>query len=258
MPVSIITHSTMSHYRAGATFHHTSSLIKALPEQFASCLRASARTVSLPQGKILFEKGDAGDGCYWLEEGVLKVILASQSGEQRILAILGAGAIVGELAMIDGLPRSATVEAVRDCRLSFVSRATFHSCLAEHPKIYDYLINTLVARLRQADDEAAAASFLSVGARIARAVLQFAYHLGEEKQPGKINIRHAIRQSDLAAMAGVARESVSRTLGDWNDRQIIERMSRNNYVIYKSKLERVARSTTVERPTVSPILYSSD
>ena len=80
----------------------------------------------------MFERGDAGDGCYWLRRGVLAVCVASASGEQRILAILGQGAIVGELAMIDGLPRSASVQAIRDCELTFVA-AAFTEMLNQHP-----------------------------------------------------------------------------------------------------------------------------
>src|SRR5512139_2165428 len=105
--------------------------------------------------------GEPGDGCYWLQQGVLKVVVASQRGERRILAVLGPGSIVGELAMIDDLPRSATVEAISDCHLKFVSRAAFTACLDNHPEIYRYLVSTLVGRLRMADEEAAAASFLN-------------------------------------------------------------------------------------------------
>src|SRR5258708_5083448 len=112
----------------------------------------SATKVLLAKNKTLFRKGDAGDGCYWLQCGVLTVGVSSQRGEERILGILGPGSIVGELAMIDGLPRSATVQALRDCKLSFVSRAAFAECLIEHPKLYEHLVLILVARLRQADE----------------------------------------------------------------------------------------------------------
>ena len=70
-------------------------------------------TISLKKGQTLFEIGAVGDGCYWLEEGVLKVSIASPQGAERILAILGPGSIVGELAMLDGLPRSATVQGAQ-------------------------------------------------------------------------------------------------------------------------------------------------
>lgn len=188
----------------------------------------------------MFERGDAGDGCYWLRRGVLAVCVASATGERRILAILGPGAIVGELAMIDGLPRSASIQAIRDCELSFFSRAAFTEMLQRSPELYVDIVTTLAARLRQSDEDLAASSFLSVRARVARALLQFARQLGEEAGPGRILIRHNITQSDLAAMAGVARESVSRTLREWQRQKIVEKSSRAGYVVHRTSLEHAA------------------
>src|SRR6478752_4021043 len=71
-----------------------------LPPELSGKLLAGERTITLREGETLFERGDAGDGCYWLKRGVLAVLIASAKGEQRILAILGAGAVVGEVAMI--------------------------------------------------------------------------------------------------------------------------------------------------------------
>jgi CRP/FNR family transcriptional regulator len=198
------------------------------------------RAVGLAKGETLFERGDAGDGCYWLRRGVVTVCAASASGEQRILAILGPGALIGELAMIDGLPRSATVQAVRDCSLSFISRAAFTALLRQHPELHTEIMATLAARLRQSDEDMIASSFLTVRARVARALLQFARHLGEEADPGWVLIQHRVTQSDLAAMAGVARESVSRTLGVWQKEKIVEGSPRDGYVVDKSRLEREA------------------
>ena len=77
-------------------------------------------------------------------------------------------------------------------------------------------------RLRQSDEDMVASSFLTARARVARALLQFAHHLGEEVVPGRSLIRYRITQNDLAAMAGVARESVSRTFREWHRQEIVE------------------------------------
>lgn len=225
-----------------AAFFSSHNLLSGLPREYAARLLARAPVVALEKGQALFEIGAEGDGCYWLEEGVLKVSMASQQGTERILAILGPGAIVGELAMIDGLPRSATVQALRDSRLTFVARSIFLDCLREHPEIYGHLVTTLVARLRQADEEVAAASFLSLKARVARALLQFAKYLGEPAaEPGQIVIRHKLRQDDLAALADVARENASRILSEWKKRKIVDRQSPSVYIIHQARLEREAR-----------------
>ena len=215
-------------------------LLTKLPREVLSQLRTGERKLKLREGETLFERGDTGDGCYWLRHGVLAVCVASATGEQRILALLGPGAIVGELAMIDGLPRSATIQAVRDCELTFVGRAAFTEMLHQHPELYVDIVTTLAARLRQSDEDMMASSFLTVRARVARALLQFARHFGEEAVPGRSLIRYKITQNDLAAMAGVARESVSRTFREWHRQKIVEGSSRTGYVVHKGKLESIA------------------
>ena len=91
-----------------------SGILPNLPIQFSERLLANAKPQSLAEREVLFEAGDVADGCYRLEQGLLKVSIASPQGDERILTILGPGSIVGELAIIDGLPRSATVVAIRD------------------------------------------------------------------------------------------------------------------------------------------------
>ena len=210
-------------------------------------LLSTAKHVSLKEGDVLFRQGAPGDGCYWLEAGILSVSIASNKGDERVLAVLGPGSIVGELAMLDGLPRSATVRAIRDCTLAFLARATFKAGLCRDPDTYRYLVDVLVGRLRHADEEAAAATFLPVRARVARALLHLARYLGEPMTPGecdRIFIRHNLTHHDLAALAGVARESVSRTLSVWRDKGIVEPSGRAAQVVSLSALEAEAASGT--------------
>src|SRR5215475_2834525 len=122
-------------------------LLSDLPEQLSSGLLANAKPVKLAADEILFLAGDPGDGCYRLNEGLLKVSSTSHTGAERILAILGPGAIVGDLAMIDGLPRSASVTALRDCKLSFISRSAFDAFAAKEPEVYKYFLKLLATRL---------------------------------------------------------------------------------------------------------------
>jgi CRP/FNR family transcriptional regulator len=132
--------------------------------------------------------------------------------------------------MIDGLPRSATAHAVKDTLLSFVTSDSFNECLTAHPEVYKYLVECLAARLREANDALAAANFLNSEARLARAMLELAHLLGEHQGDGRILIQHPIRVYDLAAMAGIARENVSRILGGWERRGIVTRSSRLFYI----------------------------
>jgi CRP/FNR family transcriptional regulator, cyclic AMP receptor protein len=101
----------------------TQGLLLGLPEHLFARLFNRTAKVRLRADETLFVTGDAGDGCYRVENGLLKVTMVSRSGSERILAFVGPGTIVGELSVVDSLPRSASVIAVRDATLSFLSRA---------------------------------------------------------------------------------------------------------------------------------------
>src|SRR4029077_9795679 len=164
-------------------------LLSDLPEQLSSTILANAKPVKLSADEVLFLTGDPGDGCYRLEEGMIKVSMDSPSGAERILAILGPGSIVGDMAMIDGRPRSASVSALRDCKLSFVFRAAFETVAEKNPEIYKHLLNMLAARLRDTDQVVAAGTFLPVKGRVARALLDLAKAFGNEVGGGRVVIR---------------------------------------------------------------------
>ncbi len=203
----------------------TPSLLTGLPEHLSANLFTSATPAKLNADEVLFLAGDAGDGCYRVEDGLLKVIMVSRGGTERILAFLGPGAIVGELSIIDGLPRSATVVAVRAAILSFLSRAAFEDFAKKHPEIYKSLVTLIAARLRETDAALAAGSFLPLRGRVACTLLELAQEFGQDVGAGRIVIRQKIGQSDLAAMAGIARENVSRILNDWKRRKLVSRLS---------------------------------
>jgi CRP/FNR family transcriptional regulator, cyclic AMP receptor protein len=215
-----------------------STFLSAVPEHLALRLFAKAVLVQVAADQALFLAGDPGDGCYRVEHGLLKIGMASPAGSERILAIVGPGAIIGELSVIDGRPRSASVTAVRESRLSFVSREAFEAFADRHPEIYKHLLHLLAARLRDTDAAVAAASFLPLSGRVARCLLDLAAAFGESVGGGRIVIRHKIAQSDLAAMAGAARENVSRILNEWARRKLITRPSGYYCLEDKKRLER--------------------
>jgi CRP/FNR family transcriptional regulator, cyclic AMP receptor protein len=215
-------------------------LLTDLPRHLSVDLFSAAMPVKLKADASLFLAGDVGDGCYRLEEGLLKVSMMSRGGTERILAFLGPGAVVSELSIIDGRPRSASVVAVRPANLSFISRAAFESFAAKHPEVYKSLVTLIAARLRETDAVLAAGSFLPLRGRVACTLLELAHDFGHEVGAGRIVIRQKIGQSDLAAMAGVARENVSRILNDWKRRNLVSRLSGYYCLENKAKLQNEA------------------
>jgi CRP/FNR family cyclic AMP-dependent transcriptional regulator len=214
------------------------NLFSVFPEHLSSQLFDHAKHVKLAGDEVLFIAGDPGDGCYRIEQGLLKVSIIGPSGAERILAILGPGAIVGELATLDGLPRSASVTAVRPSELIFISRATFETFAQTHPEVYKHLVTLLAARLRDTDEVLAAGSFLPLKGRVARALFDLAEAFGQPVGDGRILIRQKVSQSDVAAMAGIARENVSRILNEWIRLKLVSRLSGYYCLEDRAKLEK--------------------
>jgi CRP-like cAMP-binding protein len=206
-------------------FSAPENVLSVLPKEISAALFAAARPHHLKADQVLFMAGDPGDGCYRVETGLLKVTVTSASGRERILAILGPGALVGELAMIDAEPRSASVVAARDSDVSYISRHTFEAVAEAHPEVYRHIVNLLVRRLRDTNSVVTAMTFLSLKGRVAYALLGLAEAFGQDVGSGRILVRQKITQSDLAAMTGIARENVSRIVNDWIRLKLISRLS---------------------------------
>jgi CRP-like cAMP-binding protein len=218
----------------------SSGLLSSLPQHLFTDLFEHATKARLKADEVLFISGDTGDGCYRVEDGLLKVTMVSRAGSERILAFLGPRAIVGEMAIIDGLPRSASVVAVRPAVLSFLSRVEFEDFANKHPQVYKSLLTLLAARLRETDSTVAAGSFLPLRGRVACTLLELAQDFGEDVGSGRIVIHQKISQSDLAAMAGIARENVSRILNDWKRRNMVTRLSGYYCIENKAQLQHEA------------------
>jgi CRP/FNR family transcriptional regulator, cyclic AMP receptor protein len=216
------------------------SLLSRLPEHLLTRLFGGAATVRLKTDEVLFLAGDTGDGCYRVEDGLLKVTMISRAGKERILAFLGPGGIVGEMSIIDQLPRSANVVAVRPAILRFLGRTDFQHFARIHPEVYESLVALLVARLRETDTTIAVETFLPVRGRIACTLLELAQEFGRDVGSGRIVIHQKICQADVAAMAGVSREQVNRTLNDWKRRKLVNQLDGYYWIENQAQLQKEA------------------
>ncbi|MBY0532526.1 MAG: Crp/Fnr family transcriptional regulator [Xanthobacteraceae bacterium] len=221
-------------------FRRNNQFVTALPGALSSGLFARAARIKLSTDELLFNAGDEGNGCYRIESGLLKLSILSEDGGERILDVLGPGAIVGELSMIDGAPRSTAVYAVRDAELSFISRAAFLAFADSHPELYRHVATLLAQRVREMNDVAVAWSFLSLEGRVAYALLELAEAFGEDVTDGRRLIRQKIEQGDIAAMAGIARENASRILNKWARDKIISRHAGYYCIDAREKVEELA------------------
>jgi CRP/FNR family cyclic AMP-dependent transcriptional regulator len=221
-------------------FRRSNQFVTQLPDELSSGLFAKAARVKLIADELLFSAGDEGNGCYRVESGLVKLSILSEDGDERILDILGPGSVVGELSMIDGAPRSTAVYAVHDCELSFVSRPAFLAFAEDHPELYRHVTSLLATRVREMNDVAVAWSFLSLEGRVAYALLELVEACGEEIDGKRMLIRQKVEQSDIAAMAGIARENASRILNKLIRDKIVSRHAGYYCIEARDKIEELA------------------
>jgi CRP-like cAMP-binding protein len=169
---------------------------------------------------ILMEE-DAGTALFVIVKGKVKVSRNSNDGREVILTILGESDFFGEMAILDGLTRSATVTAIDESELFLIQRNDFLNLLYEHPEVSVALLQELTRRLRNADMKIKALSLKDAEGKVATVILQLADDIGKIKQ-GVVEIEKLPLQQDLANMAGTSRETISRTLHSFAKKGYVE------------------------------------
>jgi len=165
---------------------------------------------SFPPGVRVFHEGDDSDACYVVRTGDLRVTREHSDGRAIALATLGPGDFFGELAMLDGGARSASVETLSDADLLALPASDMRRVIAAHGDIAAKLIVALTRRLRETNERVARQSFQTVPSRVAGVLSQL---IAEEAIPeNRDGITIRMTQADLAQLAGTSRESVSRFL----------------------------------------------
>jgi CRP-like cAMP-binding protein len=164
-------------------------------------------------GAIVFREGDSGDSLHIVVEGSVRIFVASASGEEATIALLGPGEFVGHLALLDGRPRSASAVAAQRTRTLVVTRNTFAQWLSARPKAALALLEALSLQLRRTDEALADLAFLDLPQRLAKRLLDLAAGYPELRTSGPAGVpRLRITQGELASMLGVSRESVNKQL----------------------------------------------
>jgi CRP/FNR family transcriptional regulator, cyclic AMP receptor protein len=158
----------------------------------------------------VFHEGDHSDACYIIRSGDLRVTREHSDGRAIALATLGPGDLFGELAMLDGEARSASVETLTDSELLALPAADVRSLLRGNAEITVKLVVALTRRLRETNERISRQSFQTVPSRVAGVLSQ----LIAEEAPveGREGVTIRMTQADLAQLAGTSRESVSRFL----------------------------------------------
>jgi CRP-like cAMP-binding protein len=177
-------------------------------------LLAHARLEHHRAGDIIFAKGSPGRSMMAVLEGTIRISSTASGGREVVLAILPAGQIFGEIALLDGGERTADAIAMTDCDILIIDHRDFIPFLEKRGDLCVRLLRILCHRLRQTDEQVEAVLFERLECRVARALIRLA---ADEEDPRKRNapIRLRVSQQELAGMVGASRESVNKQLHVW-------------------------------------------
>jgi CRP/FNR family cyclic AMP-dependent transcriptional regulator len=202
---------------------------------------AGMRMRRFRRGEVIFHQGDPGDALFIVMTGAIKIMLPSDTGDEAILATLRPGDVFGELALLDGAPRSATATTLEATETLILPRDQFRELLATEPAIRDALLAAIAGELRRLTNHVEELHFLDIAGRLAARLARLAEEQGMPADGGDIKLDGPITQGELAAMVGSTRQSVNKLLGFFVDDGLI-RMDRDAIVIQDlGALQRAAR-----------------
>ncbi len=190
------------------------------------------------RGEAVFREGDSGESLFVIEEGLVKIAISSPEGNEVILDLLEASTFFGELALLDGQPRSADAVAIEPSVLLSLGRTDFLRYLAAKPGAAATMLATMSHRLRRTTNQLRNVAFLDVPARLAQVLLKLSGAGDGSEVPASEPFR--LTQSQIASLVGTTRESVNKWLGFYERHGLIRREGGHVAVLEPKQLRKYA------------------
>lgn len=169
----------------------------------------------VPQGATIFAKGDPGTALMAVLSGSVRISVSAGDGHEAVLNTIKPGQVFGEVALLDGRARTADAVAITDCELMVIDRRDFIPLLHREPDVVLKLIEILCARIRRTSAQVEDVMYLSIPARLAKALLELSG--GVEASAARDKVR--IAQRELGNVVGLSRESTNKQLRAWEQRK---------------------------------------
>jgi len=214
-------------------------LLRHLRPEELSRLAATVSVVRHRNQATIFQKGDTGGSMMAVVRGRVKICTYSPDGKELVLNIIDRGGLFGEIAVLDGQPRSADAVAIEDTELLVLDRNRLMPFLNAHPEIATRLIEVLCQRLRRTSEALEDALLRDAPSRVARGLLRLAETFGKP-EAGRLRLDIKLSQQQIGNLIGISRESINKYLVDWGrsgvlsvdngyititDRQMLEELS---------------------------------
>lgn len=189
--------------------------------------------------QVIIKAGDRGTALFLLTSGVVRVTVGGHLGKELILGVLYPDDFFGEMALLDGLPRSATVMAIEESEVLVISQKDFLECIRKVPQVATKMIVTLCLRLRRTDQKVGNLAFMKAPRRVARTLLDLAQAQGQRTQEG-ISLNLPFTRQELAELTGVTRETLTRLLMKFQQHGVLTIERRKLFIPDPKKLEELA------------------
>lgn len=201
-------------------------LFSSLGDADLEAINRASFTKRFPKDHLIFLADEEGDTLFVIIRGKVKVTQFSESGKEVIFSMLNVGDFFGDMSLLDGRPRSASVITAEESELLLLRRQDFHRLIETNPSIALSLLKEITGRLRRADERIQSLALLDVSGRVAGILLQLAEESGRATPEGGVFIRTRPTHQELANMVGTTRETVTR---------ILKQMESRNYIAMTGK-----------------------
>jgi len=207
-------------------------LFSSLDDKARDEIATHARSRTFSAGDSICRVGDHGDSMMAVVVGTVRISLPTVRGKEIILADLRPGELFGEIALLDGRPRSANAKALTNCQLTVLARRDVLPFLETNPATCLKLMEILCARIRRSDERMSDIAFFNLPVRLAKILLSY--------QPqGRGATKLSLSQSELAEMTGGTREKVNRCLRDWQRQGVLELKNRWTIILKPQALRKL-------------------
>lgn len=196
--------------------------------ELAKIVRVGVRK-KYKKGSIILLEEETGAALFVIVQGKVKIVRTDDEGREVILSILGENDFFGEMSILDGLSRSASVVAITKTELFMIHRRDFLKLMQDVPSVAISLLKEMTLRLRKADSQIKSLSLKDATGRVANVILQLADDIGTIRK-GRVEIDELPLQQDLANMAGTSRETISRVVHSFIKKGLVE-MRGNKLII---------------------------
>lgn len=205
-----------------------------------SALLAIGHKASFKRREMVFSCTEPGNTLLLIQEGRVEISITAQSGRKAVLNHMGAGEVLGEIALLDGGLRSADVTASTTVKGLLFHRRDVMEFLRARPEVMLALIGELCSKIRNASEMFEVQSQIEAPARLARCLLRLGAKWGVDQADGGLLLSERFSQSDLGDFAGLTRESVNRHLKKWEDSGWIDNSQATIVICDPDALESIA------------------